>query len=288
MKRLFVLLLSAIIISQSFSQIDSNSFTYFRQEFNSFINDPDLKNASIGVCIKDLASDRIVLSEDIDKSLIPASTMKLFTSFTALNVLGIDYRYKTLLQYDGYLDPAGNLHGNVYITGSGDPTLGSHRFGKKYMTDSLFYKFMKAMRSVGIRNVEGSVIGDGSVFNNNMVPYNWAWADVGNYYGGGVTGLNIFENEYSLTIKPGDSIGKKAFFDKIDPAVPGIQLINYVSTIAGSVSPDIYILGGPFENSRRVEGAIAMNDPGETIRGSIPDPEYMTAVMFYNYLVNNK
>jgi serine-type D-Ala-D-Ala carboxypeptidase/endopeptidase (penicillin-binding protein 4) len=288
MKRIIFILLCVFLYSLSFSQNDSNSYSYLSQEFNSFINDPDLKNASIGVCIKDLASDRIVLSENIDRSLIPASTMKLFTSFTALNVLGIDYRYKTLLQYDGYLDPAGNLHGNVYITGGGDPTLGSHRFGKKYMTDSLFFQFMKALKSVGIRNVEGDVIGDGSIFNNNMVPYNWAWADVGNYYGGGVSGLNIFENEYSLTIKPGDSVGKKAIFDKIDPAVPDLKLISYVSTISGSTSSDIYILGSPFENSRRVEGAIAINDPSETIRGSIPDPEYMTAVMFYNYLLKNK
>jgi D-alanyl-D-alanine carboxypeptidase/D-alanyl-D-alanine-endopeptidase (penicillin-binding protein 4) len=214
--------------------------------------------------------------------------MKLFTSFAALNLLGIDYRFKTQLQYDGYLDPAGNLHGNVYITGSGDPTFCSHRFGKKYMTDSIFFQFLKALKSVGIRNIEGSVIGDGSVFVSTMVPYNWAWADVGNYYGGGVCGLNIFENEYSLTIKPGDSVGKKAIIDKTEPLIPDLQLINYVNTIAGSTSSDIYILSGPYDNTRRVEGAIAINDQSEVIRGSMPDPEYMTAWLFYNYLLKNK
>jgi len=289
MRHFCILLLSLFFLNAHlFAQNDSITYKYVKEEYNNFINDPCVKNASFGICFRDLGSDKIILSENIDKSLIPASTMKLFTSFTALSLLGTNFRFKTQLQYDGYLDPAGNLHGNVYIMGGGDPTFGSHRYGKKYLPDTLFYQFMKALKSIGIRNIEGSVIGDGSIFNNNMVPYNWSWADVGNYYGAGVLGLNIFENEYSLTFKPGDSVGKKAIIDKTDPFIPDLQLINYVGTVNGSASADIYVLGSPYENTRRVEGAIALNDPEETIRGSIPDPEYFTAYLFYNYLVKNK
>jgi D-alanyl-D-alanine carboxypeptidase/D-alanyl-D-alanine-endopeptidase (penicillin-binding protein 4) len=252
------------------------------------VNDPAIINASVGICYKDLAADKIIISENLNKSLIPASTMKLFTSYAALNILGADYRFKTLLQYDGYLDEAGNLHGNVYIRGGGDPTFGSNRYGKRYQTDSIFYKFMKALNSIGIRNIEGDVIGDGSVFGTDMVPYTWSWADVGNYYGAGVSGLNIYENEYSLTFRPADSIGKKALLVKTDPTVPGLELINYVTTKADGGKYDIYVLGSPYETKKRVEGAIAISDNSETIRGSIPDPEYFTAYQFYQYLLKNK
>jgi serine-type D-Ala-D-Ala carboxypeptidase/endopeptidase (penicillin-binding protein 4) len=288
MKHFFVLLFNVIIFSGIYAQNDSINYRPVYDAYKIFINDPCLKNASFGICFKDLGSDKIIISDNINKSLIPASTMKLFTSYAALNILGSDFRFKTRLQYDGYLDEAGNLHGNVYITGGGDPTLGSHRFGKKSLTDSLFYQFMNALSSIGIRNIEGSVIGDGSIFSSNMVPYNWQWADVGNYYGSGVNGLNIYENEYSLSFKPADSIGKKAIIDKTDPLIPDLQLINYVNTAPNGGSYDIYILGSPYENNRRVEGSIALNDPIETIRGSIPDPEYYTAYLFYNYLLENK
>lgn len=288
MKHLVILLFNVLISLGVFAQSDIlNKGTVFNA-YNTFVNDPDLKNASFGICFKDLKSDKIIISDHLNLSLIPASTMKLFTSYAALNILGSDFRFNTRLQYDGYLDPAGNLHGNVYICGGGDPTFGSLRYGKKYMLDSVFYQFMKALNSIGIRNIEGSIIGDGSIFNSNMVPYNWQWADVGNYYGAGVCGLNIYENEYSLSFLPADSIGKKAIIVKTDPFMPDLKLINYVTTTPIEGSHDIFILGTPFENSRRVEGTIAINDLDETIRGSIPDPEYFAAYLFYNYLQKNK
>jgi serine-type D-Ala-D-Ala carboxypeptidase/endopeptidase (penicillin-binding protein 4) len=288
MKQFFLLFIAVFFFASIKAQNDSINYRPLYDAYKVFVNDAGLKNASVGICFKDLTSNKVIISENLNKSLTPASTMKLFTTYAALNILGSDFRFKTRLQYDGYLDEAGNLHGNVYISGGGDPTFGSRRFGKKYLTDSIFFQFMKALSSIGIRNIEGNVIGDGSVLGTDMVPYNWSWADVGNYYGAGVCGLNIYENEYSLTWKPADSVGKKAILVKTEPEIPGLQLINYVKTAVNNGSYDIYVLGSPYEYNRRVEGAIALNDPAETIRGSIPDPEYFTAYQFYNYLLKNK
>lgn len=51
--------------------------------------------------------------------------MKTVTSATALELLGEDYRFETTVEYDGELRPDGILEGNLYIRGSGDPTLNS-------------------------------------------------------------------------------------------------------------------------------------------------------------------
>ena len=65
-------------------------------------------------------------------NLTPASTLKIYTTSCALELLGSDFRYSTYLEHDGYIDECGVLHGNIYITGTGDPTLGSDRFEDSY------------------------------------------------------------------------------------------------------------------------------------------------------------
>lgn len=58
---------------------------------------------------------KILLSHNADQQRIPASTLKILTSLTALNYLGADFRYFT----DFYRDD----HGNLIIKGHGDPLL---------------------------------------------------------------------------------------------------------------------------------------------------------------------
>jgi len=59
-----------------------------------FISHPALKHASVGVSVVDLETGRPVLVHDADKSLTPASLLKLITTATALETLGENYRYK--------------------------------------------------------------------------------------------------------------------------------------------------------------------------------------------------
>src|SRR5690606_40584093 len=49
----------------------------------------------------------------------PASVWKLFTTTAALKILGSEFRFRTILAYDGKLEN-GILSGNVYIIGGGD------------------------------------------------------------------------------------------------------------------------------------------------------------------------
>jgi len=58
---------------------------------------------------------RVLFAQNADKDLIPASTIKIFTSLMALHYLGDDYRFET----EFYLDT--NL--NLKIKGYGDPLL---------------------------------------------------------------------------------------------------------------------------------------------------------------------
>jgi len=58
---------------------------------------------------------QILFSKHAEKKLIPASTLKIFTSLVALHFLGNDYRFPTEFYLDG--------HSNLKIKGYGDPLL---------------------------------------------------------------------------------------------------------------------------------------------------------------------
>lgn len=86
-----------------------------------------MKNADFAMIAKDLKLVETLYDYNINKGIIPASTLKIITTSTALELLGPDYRYETILQHDGEIKN-GILYGNIYIKGSGDPTLGSEYF----------------------------------------------------------------------------------------------------------------------------------------------------------------
>jgi serine-type D-Ala-D-Ala carboxypeptidase/endopeptidase (penicillin-binding protein 4) len=94
-----------------------------------------------------------LLNYQAQKPLNPASTMKLVTSYAALELLGPAYRWKTEVYYDGNLRN-GVLDGNLYLKGYGDPHL---------MTSDM-WRLVNGIRQAGIKQINGNLIIDDSVF----------------------------------------------------------------------------------------------------------------------------
>ena len=81
----------------------------------------------------------------------PASTMKMYTSVLALDRFGPDYQFKTSVLREGQLGTDGTLEGNLYLRGSGDPSLASRFWGTASPMDSLAHLIVAA----GVRHVRG-------------------------------------------------------------------------------------------------------------------------------------
>ncbi|MDV7402019.1 D-alanyl-D-alanine carboxypeptidase, partial [Arthrospira platensis SPKY1] len=101
---------------------------------------------------------------DPQRSLRPASNLKLLTTGTALALLGTGYRFKTELQHDGRLSANGRLEGNLYLKGYGDPSLGSPLLEGALGPEAVMEQLRLAVQRAGIRSVSGKVIADASVF----------------------------------------------------------------------------------------------------------------------------
>ncbi|MDR3391567.1 MAG: D-alanyl-D-alanine carboxypeptidase/D-alanyl-D-alanine-endopeptidase [Sulfuriferula sp.] len=87
------------------------------------------------------------------RSFNPASTMKLVTSYAALNLLGPAYTWPTDISTDGKLHD-GILDGNLYMKGYGDPSLNIERF----------WLLVHQLRQLGLKQINGDLIIDQSRF----------------------------------------------------------------------------------------------------------------------------
>jgi D-alanyl-D-alanine carboxypeptidase/D-alanyl-D-alanine-endopeptidase (penicillin-binding protein 4) len=233
-----------------------------------------LKNASISFYALDLDSNKIIGGLASSRSLVPASTMKLVTTATALEMLGANKRFPTRIKYTGTIDSNCVLNGNIYIDGGGDPCLGSQRFPKQYA--NFIGKWADAIMKMGIDSINGRIIGDATIFDEQMIPSTWIWADLGNYYGAGPCGLSIYENKCNLefsSFKKGDSTKITCVY----PYIPNLKFDNGVKSMI--TKKDLsYIFGAPYQENRIVKGGIPVGKENFMVKGSIPDPAYLAAV----------
>jgi D-alanyl-D-alanine carboxypeptidase/D-alanyl-D-alanine-endopeptidase (penicillin-binding protein 4) len=244
-----------------------------RTAIQNLAADESLKNASISFYAYDLDSNKVIAGLGSNKSLVPASTMKLVTTATALELLGPGKRFPTRIKYSGEIDSNCVLNGNIYIIGGGDPCLGSERFSKQY--GDFIYKWANEIIKMGIDSINGQVIGDASIFNEQMIPSTWIWGDLGNYYGAGPSGLTIYENMCNIELESGKK-GDSTEVVCVYPYIPNLAFDNYVKSMA-TKKDQSYIFGAPYQENRIIKGGIPVNKKKFMVRGSIPDPAYLTA-----------
>ncbi|CAH2769901.1 MAG: D-alanyl-D-alanine carboxypeptidase (EC [uncultured Caballeronia sp.] len=79
--------------------------------------------SSMSVVVEQIGGGVPLVAINANQPMMPASTMKLVTTYSGLSLLGPDYRWKTTAYADGEVDANGVLHGNLYIQGTGDPKL---------------------------------------------------------------------------------------------------------------------------------------------------------------------
>ena len=81
-----------------------------------------IPTSAVSIAVKEIGSDALLLEHNADVPRNPASTIKLLTTFIALQELGPNYRWKTELFVDQKVN-GGVLDGDLYLKGYGDPFL---------------------------------------------------------------------------------------------------------------------------------------------------------------------
>ncbi len=107
----------------------------------------------MGIFVQDVQAARPLVEAGDDRALNPASTIKLLTTFAALDQLGPAYQWSTEIYADGPLQ-GDVLNGNLILKGAGDPRL----------TLENFWLMLRNLRSRGVREIRGDLVLDRSYF----------------------------------------------------------------------------------------------------------------------------
>jgi D-alanyl-D-alanine carboxypeptidase/D-alanyl-D-alanine-endopeptidase (penicillin-binding protein 4) len=238
-----------------------------------FLSDTSMAHASVSVCFIDAKTGEVVTDYNCERSLSQASVMKLITTAAALEKLGPEYTFKTIVGYSGKIKKGSKtLDGNIIIKGGGDPALGSEKFPDYY--DHLLDKWVEEVTRLGIKRITGRVITDDSNYDYEPVPSNWNWGDMGNYYGAGVYGLSVFDNTLKIHFKTGDE-GSLPLLLKIEPSDNDMVFENFLKA-SGSTDQG-YVYSSPYYNKGWISGTIPVNREDFILKASITDPPLFTA-----------
>jgi D-alanyl-D-alanine carboxypeptidase/D-alanyl-D-alanine-endopeptidase (penicillin-binding protein 4) len=118
-----------------------------------------LQNDALSLVMLPLNGPGTATVFNADVSVNPASTMKLVTTYAALEMLGPNHHWKTEFFTDGTLSN-GVLHGNLYLKGGGDPKLNMEKL----------WLLMRDLRANGVQQVTGDLVLDRSYFVQPQLP----------------------------------------------------------------------------------------------------------------------
>jgi D-alanyl-D-alanine carboxypeptidase, serine-type, PBP4 family len=240
------------------------------------------EHASVGICVLDLSNSKRIAGLNEQRSLQPASVVKLVTTAAALEILGPDCRFETRIEYTGSL-VNGVLDGDLWIRGGGDPSLGSRQVDGD--SDAFLDQWVKAVKIAGIKTVKGRIIADASIFDDEPVSPYWLWEDMGNYYAAGIYGLGVYDNSFQLELRSA-AAGSRPEILSVRPELPLLTIDNHLKAVNNNLD-SAYFYGVPYQWARSLFGTMPSNRSRFVIKGDIPDPPFFLAGRFGEELEKN-
>jgi len=266
-----------VVTNNTIKQIIIDSLEF---EINNFLKDSDLQNASIGIYIAEDSVENSIYKYNSQISLVPASVLKLFTTATALELLGGNMSFKTTLQYSGNIIDGHILNGNIIIKGGGDPTLGRND------ESNIVSRWGNAIKNLGIDSISGKIIGDASIYEDELACPTWSFGEIENYYCQPASGLTFKDNVFELRFNLGIRSSFYSNSVNMKPYVPGIKFNNF-STGASIGELQTYFLGMPYGKSFDIQGYYPSGQSNCVMEGTMNDPALFAAYQLNFWLKRN-
>jgi len=225
---------------------------------------PD-QSAVAGACVIDLASGSTVFAHHADQPMVPASNMKVFAMAAAINELGTDFVFETILAVDGH---------NLYVIGDGDPAFADEKLyrARNEPIHVDFDRWAGALRERGLATVPGDLVIDESIFDGQFVHPSWERGDLDNWYAAPVGGLNINDNCVDITVSPAGRGGPVQV--AVEPDNSLLRIINKCKS-GGKGSPLLNLHHGAAGLEYIISGRCTKRWTFEPV--SFPDPGLLFA-----------
>lgn len=146
---------ASLALAPAFAQPPAPGGSFLPPEVTSALQRAKVPADALAAVVVDAApAGAVRLSHRAGEPMNPASTLKLVTTFAALDTLGPGHVWLTRVLADGPLRD-GVLQGNLYVQGNGDP---------KLVTEKLWL-LLRRVQGQGVRRVAGDVVLDRSAYN---------------------------------------------------------------------------------------------------------------------------
>jgi D-alanyl-D-alanine carboxypeptidase/D-alanyl-D-alanine-endopeptidase (penicillin-binding protein 4) len=251
-----------------------------QEALRSILQNATMRRARVGIKVMDAGTGRLYFEKRGATLMDPASNQKVLASATALLRLGSEWRFRTEL-----LGPepnsAGAIEGDVYLRGSGDPTIRSHDL------DALAARLARR----GIRRIDGGVVADMRRLGSDEPPgktvavgteaKNQSGGDAGDEPGGHQlprAPLVVNRGFIVVRVRPGAAAAPAIV--STNPSDESFVIHNMTRTKAGArtrVSARVLLADGRMRVD--VAGTIAPGHPGLIFRRKVPHPALHAAVM---------
>ncbi len=262
------------IVTQSVAAPTAVQATALQQRLDGLLNDSRYDGSQVALVVRDATTGETLYDRNGAQRMLPASNTKLFSSTAAMHVLGPSYRFHTDV-LAGAPVRGGQLLGNLYLKGYGDPTA----------LESDYAALAKQLKSAGVRRVHGDLIADDTYFDHVRLGDSWAWDDEPFYYNAQISALTLApDTDYDsgtaiVESRPGAAAGAPVKLDLV-PANGVIKLVNTATTGAAGSSNTLNIERDHGTNVVRVTGSVPLGASTGQEWVTVWEPELYAADVF--------
>jgi serine-type D-Ala-D-Ala carboxypeptidase/endopeptidase (penicillin-binding protein 4) len=231
-------------------------------DIDSVRQDKLLARADIGIDIVRLGKSAGDIAKVYESNsalpLVPASNLKVVTTSAALEQLGPDFKFRTLLLYHA---------GDLVLVGDGDPTFGDAELLKKvgWDVDTVFKTWAEGLAKRRLPPVRDLLVDD-SIFDEEFLHRNWPADQTQKRYVAEIAGLNLNANCVDVYVRPG-KFGRLVDF-YTDPMTSYISVKNSCVAsddnaiwLARQPGTNDLILRGSTRSANVVPVSVTIHDP---------------------------
>jgi serine-type D-Ala-D-Ala carboxypeptidase/endopeptidase (penicillin-binding protein 4) len=217
-------------------------------------------NVNIGMEVISLKTGEVLYEHNAKNLFVPASIIKLLTCAAAIDRLGSEYQFETKVLKDDA--------GNLYIIGSGDPSLTEHDLEELALQIALKKE----------KSFEGDLIVDVSIFDSIVNGPGWMWDEGDHYWNSPIDALLVDHSCVDLWIMPTTLKSSPEFYFRTGGDYVNIE--NRALTLEDT--GELEVIKSPLmrENKIEIRGVLNPNTPPQLFRLPVVSPHLYTAHLF--------
>lgn len=230
-----------------------------KRELDAILAIPAPAQYRLSARVVDLETHRVLYDRNGDTPLMPASNMKLVVMAAAIEQLGPDYQFRTLLAIRDV---------DLVVIGGGDPTFGDEKLAaaRNESMTAVFKDWARVLKKTGIRQIPGNIVVDDLLFDLKFTHPSWPSNQYQSWYEAPIGGLNFNANCVQAVVIPTQP-NQPARVELV-PANVGLPIDNKTitgkknaATIARYRESDTLMLRGSVLKKGTLQ-AITVRDPG--------------------------